>query len=63
MYVLVNVEPEGVVAMRNVSERQFILFNIGSARFLFSSTLDYCFLLREKRGNIERFQFKKLREK
>ncbi|KAH7523571.1 hypothetical protein FEM48_Zijuj06G0026100 [Ziziphus jujuba var. spinosa] len=28
MYVLVNVEPEGVVAMRNVSERQFILFNI-----------------------------------
>ncbi|KAF3446712.1 hypothetical protein FNV43_RR11892 [Rhamnella rubrinervis] len=28
MYILVSVEPEGFVAIRNVSERQFILFNI-----------------------------------
>lgn len=30
MYVLVTVEPEGVVAMPNVQEREFIIFNIGN---------------------------------
>lgn len=30
MHVLVTVEPEGVVAMPNVEEREFIIFNIGN---------------------------------
>lgn len=29
MYVLVTVEPEGVVAIPNVKERESIIFNIG----------------------------------
>ncbi|XP_021639096.2 uncharacterized protein LOC110634418 isoform X2 [Hevea brasiliensis] len=31
LYVLVTVEPEGVVAMPHVPERQYIIFNIGMA--------------------------------
>lgn len=34
MYVLVSVEPEGFVAIPNVPEREFILFNIGSVDFI-----------------------------
>lgn len=30
MYVLVTVEPEGVVAIPNVQEREHIIFNIGN---------------------------------
>lgn len=29
IYVLVAVEPEGIVAIPHVDERQFIIFNIG----------------------------------
>lgn len=31
MSVLVSVEPEGVVAIPNVQEREHIIFNIGNA--------------------------------
>ena len=34
MYVLVTVEPEGVVAIPNVQEREEIIFNIGSVHVL-----------------------------
>lgn len=31
MYVLVTVEPEGIVAIPNFKERSFIIYNIGKA--------------------------------
>lgn len=47
MYILVSVEPEGFVAIRNVSERQLILFNIGNVncRFFTFDTPNDSFLL------------------
>ena len=39
MYVLVTVEPEGIVAIPHVQERGFIIFNIGKIRFIYSVTL------------------------
>lgn len=35
MYVLVIVEPAGIVAMPHGQERQFVIFNIGELGLLF----------------------------
>ncbi|KAL9254302.1 hypothetical protein AKJ16_DCAP16321 [Drosera capensis] len=39
MYVLVTVEPEGIVAIPGVQEREFILFNIGEVNLLLSMSI------------------------
>lgn len=35
MYVLVSVEPEGIVAVPGVQEREDVMFNIGTMNFCF----------------------------
>ena len=43
MYVLVTVEPEGIVAIPNFKERSFIIYNIG--KLFLTTTISLVFLV------------------
>ena len=47
VYVLVTVEPEGVVAKPNVTERELALFNIGAVELFLYNSFQSSFMISE----------------